>query len=243
MQEFTATYTDQIAGILSGFDRLVFRGTLRQIAYPFGLQGYLWANQVLLKDFGTHAQKISEVVKTAAVETITSAGRPMRYLQSAKEDKEEIALAIAAEDHIESGPVCALTCVEPCWGYDVHRNRETKQLDLVQRSRKCLFVYQYWQDPELGWMNARIQTWFPFSIQVCLNGREWLARRMSQAGIDYQKQDNCFVWLEDWAGAQRLLDDQLKTDWPKMLDGMARGLNPRHEERFARLPVDYSWSV
>ena len=89
MQEFTATYTDQIAGILSGFDRLVFRGTLRQIAYPFGLQGYLWANQVLLKDFGTHAQKISEVVKTAAVETITSAGRPMRYLQSAKEDKEE----------------------------------------------------------------------------------------------------------------------------------------------------------
>jgi hypothetical protein len=243
MQEFTATYTDQIAGILSGFDRLVFRGTLRQIAYPFGLQGYLWANQVLLKDFGTHAQKISEVVKTAAVETITSAGRPMRYLQSAKEDKEEIALAIAAEDHIESGPVCALTCVEPCWGYDVHRNRETKQLDLVQRSRKCLFVYQYWQDPELGWMNARIQTWFPFSIQVCLNGREWLARRMSQAGIDYQKQDNCFPWVSDWERAQRLLDQQLQTDWPELLQRVAHRLNPHHEELFARLPVEYYWSA
>ena len=44
MHEFTATYANQIAGVLSGFDRLVFRGTLRQIAYPFGLRGYLWAN-------------------------------------------------------------------------------------------------------------------------------------------------------------------------------------------------------
>ena len=73
----------------------------------------------------------------------------------------------AREDGIQSGPVCALTWVEPCWSFDVHRNRETKQLDLVQRSRKCLFVYQYWQHPELGWMNARIQTWFRFSIQIC----------------------------------------------------------------------------
>jgi hypothetical protein len=37
MEEFTAKFADQIAGTLSGFDRLVFRGTLRKIAYPFGL--------------------------------------------------------------------------------------------------------------------------------------------------------------------------------------------------------------
>jgi hypothetical protein len=243
MHEFTATYANQIAGVLSGFDRLVFRGTLRQIAYPFGLRGYLWANQVLLKDFGAHAQKVSEVVKAGAVEAITSADRPVRYLQSAREDKEKIALAIAAEDHIESGPVCALTCVEPCWSYDVYRNRETKQLDLVHRSRKCLFVYQYWQDPELGWMNARIQTWFPFSIQVCLNGREWLARQMCQEGIAYQKQDNCFPWVANWERAQQLLDQQLRTDWAGLLQRVARRLNPHHEELFAQLPVEYYWSA
>ena len=128
-------------------------------------------------------------------------------------------------------------------GYDVHRNRETKRLDLAQRSRKCLFVYQYWQDPERGWMNARIQTWFPFSIQICLNGREWLARQMKREGTGYQKQDNCFVWVEDWERAQQLLNEQLRTDWPRLLNRIARGLNPRHEELFARLPVDYYWSV
>ena len=34
-------------------------------------------------------------------------------------------------------------------------------------------------------MNARIQTWFPFRIQICLNGREWLARQMDAlASVD-----------------------------------------------------------
>jgi hypothetical protein len=243
MHEFSAKYADQITGVLSGFDRLVFRGTLRRLSYAFGLRGYLWANQVLLKDFGHHVQKVSETVKAGALETVAAAGRPVRYLYSSRDDKEEIARAIAREDGIEEGPVCALTCVEPCWSFDVHRNRETRQLDLVQRSRKCLFVYQYWQHRKWGWMNARIQTWFPFAIQICLNGREWLARQMQAAGLGYAKRDNTFVWVEDWKRAQQLLDEQLKTDWAKLLDEVARGLNPHHEEMFARLPVEYYWST
>jgi hypothetical protein len=243
MKEFIATYDDAIRGVLSGFDRMVFRGTLRQIAYPFGLQGYLWANQVKLKDFGTHAQKLSETVKTGAVEAIQLAGRPVVYLNSSRADKDEVAREIAAENKIEDGPVCALTCVEPCYSYDVYRNRETKQLDLVQRWRKCLFVYQYYLDRQLGWMNSRIQTWLPFSIQICLNGREWLARQMSEQGIGYRKQDNCLVWVEDWARAQQLLNEQLHTDWSALLKRIGRQLNPRHQELFAKLPIDYYWSA
>lgn len=58
MHEFTAKYADRIQGVLSGFDRLVFRGSLRKIAYPFGMSGYLWANQVPLKNFGAHVNEI-----------------------------------------------------------------------------------------------------------------------------------------------------------------------------------------
>lgn len=243
MDEFIAKHKDQIAGVLSGFDRIVFRGTLRRIAYPFGLQGYLWANQVLLKNFGAHAQEVSEAVKAGALEAMESAGRPVRYLNSSRIDKEQTAREIAAEDHIEEGAVCALTCVEPCYSYDVYRNRETKQLELVQRSRKCLFVYQYWLDPTFGWMNARIQTWLPFSIQICLNGREWLGRQMRKEGIGYEKRDNCFVWVEDWLRAQQLFDEQLHADWPGLLNRIAWQLSPHHQELFAKLPVDYYWSA
>ena len=42
---------------LSGCDRLVFRGSLRKTAYPLGMYGRLWANQVPLKGFGTHVKR------------------------------------------------------------------------------------------------------------------------------------------------------------------------------------------
>ena len=38
-------HQDQIAGVLSGFDRLVLRGTLRSIAYSQGMSQYLWATR------------------------------------------------------------------------------------------------------------------------------------------------------------------------------------------------------
>ena len=47
MQAFIAKYSDKIQGVLSGFDRLIFRGSLRKNAYTLGLNGYLWANHVL----------------------------------------------------------------------------------------------------------------------------------------------------------------------------------------------------
>jgi hypothetical protein len=182
-------------------------------------------------------------VKEAALRCVQEAGRTVQYLQSSKGDKEAIARAIARKDKITEGPVCALTCVEPCWGFDVYRNRETKKLDLVQRSRKCLYVYQYWQHPLLGWMNARIETWFPFSIQICMNGREWLARQMDRAGIGYRQQDNCFPWVADGKQAQQLMDMQLQTNWPELLDGIAGLLNPLHDEIFRRFPIQYYWST
>jgi hypothetical protein len=243
MQDFTAKYADKIQGVLSGFDRLIFRGTLRKIAYEFGMKGYLWANHVLLKDFGSHANEISERVKEASLRCVQEAGRPIQYLPSSKDDKEEIARSIAEQDQITHGPVCALTCVEPCLGFDIHRNRETKQLELVQRPRKCLYVYQYWEHPVLGWLHARIQTWFPFSIQIGMNGREWLARQMDSVGMDYQRQDNCFPSMSDWDQAQRLMDTQLQTNWPELLGQIGGDLNPIHDEIFRHFPMQYYWAT
>jgi len=68
MHEFIARYQDKITGMLSGFDRLVLRGTLRSIAHREGMQRYLWANDVLLKDFGARraGQPASRTAQTVA---------------------------------------------------------------------------------------------------------------------------------------------------------------------------------
>jgi hypothetical protein len=243
MREFIAKYRGKIAGMLSGFDRLVFRGTLRSLSYVKGMKYYLAANGVLLKDFGSHVEQASQQLKDASVSLAHQLKRPHMFLSSPKKSKEEIAQEIVAKEGIREGLVCVLTSIEPCRSYDIYRNRETKKLELVSRYRKCLFIYQYWMHPQFGFMNARIQTWFPFPIQICMNGRMWLGRQMDRAGIPYASADNCFPWIRDWNRAQGLMDKQLRTDWPKVLEPIAQQLNAVHGEMFKKYPVSYYWST
>ena len=131
MHEFIAKHRDKIAGTLSGFDRLVLRGTLRSITFADGLRHYLHANDVLLKDFGSHVKRVSLKVKKASEKEATDLGRPVKYLNSSQVSKEEIAREILARDRVSEGLICVLKCVEPCWSFDVHRNRQTRKLELV----------------------------------------------------------------------------------------------------------------
>jgi len=92
-------------------------------------------------------------------------------------------------------------------------------------------------------MHARIQTWFPFAVQICLNGREWLARGMDAEGLHYVRRDNCFTWLEDPVRAQQLMAEQVRSAWPDLLNHLARSMNPAHEAMFQACPMEYYWST
>ena len=243
MEEFLSKHANDVIGILSGFDRLVFRGTLRLLAHAAGMMSYLWAVRVLLKDFAAHAEGLTRQLREASEELARRSGRPIRYLASSATDKDQVARDIAVADAIETGLVCVLTAVEPCLSYEIVRNRAARSLRLEPRQRKCLYLYHYQVHPTFGFMNARIQTWFPFSVQVCLNGREWLARMMDRAGLRYVQRENCFTWLEDPAAAQQLMGQQVQAAWPDLLNAIARSLNPLHDAMFREFPVEYYWST
>ena len=243
MEQFIQHYGKDIIGHLSGFDRLVLRGTLRTLAVKNGMFHYLWQVKVLLKDFGKFVQEKSAQLKAASLAEAQRQHRPIIYLQSPQESKEVVARQIAQRDRIQQGLIAVLTAVEPCQSYEVFRNREGKKLELQPRVRKCLFLYHYWIDPLFGFMHGRIQSWFPFSIQICLNGREWLARQMDRLGLRYQREENCFPWIEKLPQAQALMNAQLRTNWPSVLDQIARRLNPVHEEMLAPYREDYYWSA
>src|ERR1700674_330359 len=87
-------------------------------------------------------------------------------------------------------------------------------------------------------MFVRLQTWFPFEIQVYLNGREWLARQMDRAGLSYRRSDNKFLWVEDWTRAQELLHQQLETSWPTALDELQRAVHPLHPGHLSGAQLD-----
>lgn len=242
MNDFISRFQDQLSGTLSGFDRLVFLGTLWRNRLS-GLKGYLWAHHLGARDFGEHAEQTSKRVKEAALAPMIAAHRPVRYLNSGKDDKQQIALQIAKQDGVTEGPICGLYAVELCSSYAIKRNPQTQQPELQIAPRKCVFVYQYWMHPVLGFMSVRLQTWFPFPIHIYMNGREWLAQQMNHAAIQYRRHANCFPWIEDMARAQKLMDEQLKVNWKELLNPIAERIHPLLFSTMSlNYPMEYYWT-
>ena len=76
-----------------------------------------------------------------------------------------------------------------------------------------------------------------------MNGRQWLARQMNAAGIGYVQRENCFSFIEDVEAAQDLANEQLRSDWPKLLGGLLRQCHPLAEELCRPIGGAYYWSV
>jgi hypothetical protein len=248
MQQFIDKYASQIQGVLTGFDRLVLRGSLRSLNFGLwdgnlkafvakGMENYLWQNKILFKDYLQHVKRTSERVKKDSLKPFEKRQLPVVYLSSPSVDKDEVARKVAAEKGIRSGLVCAISALEPSPTFE-HRGTH-----IIRRMRPCHALYQYQIHPEVGWMYARMQTWFPFNIQVGLNGREWLARQMDKEGLKYRQQRNCFVWIEDYERAQKLMNQQLQMNWAELLNGFAGQLNPVHESIFEQYPTSYYWTT
>src|SRR4051812_50141312 len=89
--------------------------------------------------------------------------------------------------------------------------------------RQCLHFYWYLIDPEFGWMHVRLQSWAPYSIQVSVNGREWLARQRDRRGIAYSKSDNKITWGADVGAPRQLCGRFAHPPWPGLLDRRAGG--------------------
>lgn len=244
MHQFTTKHADALSGTLSGWDRLVLRGTFRRLTSAEGMDSYLAHARVRYQDFGEHVRQVSVRIRRAVEARFQALGRPALYLRSPQQDKEQIARQIAQRDGITQGPICLLSSVEPCYSFQMMGERQTQHLRLVSRYRQCVHLYQYQIHPQWGFVGARIQTWFPLSLQVCLNGREWLARQMDAEGIAYEREDNCFPWIADMARAQQLMDAQLEADWPSLLQQIVGELNPVHEQLFDDFwGAEYYWSV
>jgi len=243
MERFLRRYQSQITGVLAGPDRVLFRGVLRSISYTQGLEAFLASIRVLNRDFMAYAERISKALCHHAQAWAEKHQRPYEYVASGRASKEDIARQIALRDKVEEGLVCVLGCVEPCRSVGAHKNRRQKRLELVYQERRCLHVYFYYRDREFGWMHVRLQTWFPFAMQVCVNGREWLAQKMCRAGMGYQQQDNCFTTIADPRKAQRWMDQFLGRRWAGWLERWAQRVMPRLASADGSKLRGYYWTV
>jgi hypothetical protein len=112
----------------------------------------------------------------------------------------------------------------------------------VAGERKCLHLYFYFLDADFGLMHVRLQTWLPLTIQVCINGRMWLAQQLTRAGIAFTQVDNCFTAIADVSHAQTLADDLVDWPWERWLRHLGRLVNPWVHPKTG-IFHDYYWSV
>lgn len=243
MERFVKRYGDRIVGSIAGFDRILFRGNLSSICHPEGMDRFLSSQRVLYKDFSTFVQRFSKRVKERAEQIAKESERPVIHLSSPKESKEEFVREIIERDQLTAGLICVLTCVEPCRSFSIRGDRASKQLRLVAETRQCQHLYFYFLDQEFGLLHVRLQTWLPLTIQVCINGREYLARQMLQAGINFTQADNCFTAIGNLERAQQLSDQLVTRKWKPFLDALARRLNPWLDRKNEIVLRPYYWTI
>jgi hypothetical protein len=136
--------------------------------------------------------------------------------------KEDLARSIAERDGVGEGLGCVLRIVEPCRSFALRRNH---RLEVIHRERKCVHLYWYFVDSELGFMHVRLQTWLPFTVPVYVNGKEWLARQLDARGIGYVRADNALLAIDDLEAAAELCERFAHRAWPRLLDALARRVN------------------
>jgi len=244
VRQFINRHADKITGVLSGFDRLVFRGRLLPLCHESGVRSFLHSQGVLLKHFGKFVESVTAMLRDAAIEVTDRLNLPVRYLNSSHISKEDVARAFLAERPRISGPICLLTATEPCWSWQVRQSKahEHPQL-LVRRFTKCLHHYHYFVDAELGFGHVRIQTWMPYTVQICINGREWLGRKLERLRLVHSRADNCFPHLASPGRVQEIFSRMLALPWPRLLGGVVARANPALASIVDAVRSDFYWVV
>jgi hypothetical protein len=223
MKAFLDTHQSKIKGVLSCFDRMIFRGYL-PIQDGAKMAEFLGRSEIRFRDLKSFLLEHSEKVKAHGKDLANKANRPYIYLNKKGKKMESQAREMALRDGIVEGLVCVFGAVEPCRTFSFRFKKGKPFVNPARR--KCLFLYFYFIDRILGLIHVKLQTWFPMVMQVYVNGHEWLARKLEANGIGYSKVDNVFVDVDDMERAQAFSDRFSSVDWPAQLNAYAQKVNP-----------------
>lgn len=197
---------DKINGVLETFDRMIINGYLLCLqSYRLFLY-YLIQKNVKLKDFKPFALKQTTSLCSHIEEYLKQQNVPLQYLNSGTLNKDQIARAQWDKNPSKTGLIAAFSVVEVCNTMTVVPNRNTHKLEVTSRPTKCKHYYFYFNDDYFGWMFLKIQTWFPYNVQIYINGRECLSKALDKHSIAYERYFNSFSYIEGFDKAQELAD-------------------------------------
>jgi len=235
----TERHADQIAGVLSCYDRILIFGTLPKICFAGGMTSYLYEHKIRIFDYPRFAEPFRNQLRENAAQVAADNGLEIEHLRKKNFRKEDKVKKVLQKRGGHPGLVWIFSAMEPCATYKPWHDKQTGRTYLKPDQAKCLHYYFYFIDEELGLCYVRVPTWLPCRLQIYFNGHNWLAAQLSKRNIDYRLLDNAFLEIEDWGRAQHIADGWHVKRIHSRLDQFARRFCPI----FRFFQVHYHWSV
>jgi hypothetical protein len=236
----TQRYQDQIAGVLSCYDRIIIQGTVPGWCYASGMTDYFYQHQIRIFDYAKWAERLREALRQNMERLAADNAIEIEFVRSKKSFRKEYRVKeVLSKRGDDPGVVCILSAMEPCGSYKPWHDKKTHKTYLKPDDGKCLHYYVYFIDEDLGLCSLRVPTWCPFRLQFYCNGHSVLARQMSQRNIEYRVLDNAFGWIADFEQAQQLATQCRVEMLHRKLDGFA----DRYCPVVKQFELNYHWSL
>jgi hypothetical protein len=180
---FLAKFASLIVCTLHCFDRVIFKGHLA-LSSANELERFV---DYVLKVRRSHflnviAPGYSDQLVAHAKRVASTAGRTYLY-RTGSFRKDQWAERFIREQRIERGLVAILCTLETCNSFQLVPGE--KRPRFISRPRQQRVLYYYFLDPQLGLIHVRLQTWAPFTLQVYVNGHDWLGQQLSRLGMGF----------------------------------------------------------
>ncbi|RLC16833.1 MAG: hypothetical protein DRH93_18230 [Deltaproteobacteria bacterium] len=243
MKLFIDKFSNLVKGTISGFDRIVFKGLVLPLMSTSEVMTFCRYKGILNKDYKKWIVKQTKIIIDNADQYArVNCGHPIIHIPTWRIRKEKLAHEQQKKGNILSGLIGVWSCLERGSSYRAVYCAEAGFPQLKHYQVQCKHLYFYFDDIEYGFMNIRLQTWFPYHIQICLNGREWLRRALEKEGIKFFVHGNKFLYIEDYQKAQQLLDKQLDIRFTDMLNDFALRIFPDMKDILGPY-LSYYWTL
>lgn len=206
MASLVERHAEQIAGVLSCYDRIIIQGTLPGLCHAEGMTSYLYGHHIRIFDYARFAEPLRDQIRANAERLAQRAGIQIEFVRTTSVRKESRIQEVLAQRGSHPGLVHILSAMETCPTYRPWHDKKTGRTFLRPDTGKCIHYYFYFIDRELGLCYLRVPTWCPFRLQFYFNGHNLLAAKLRAQNIPYRILDNAFTGIEDFAAAQQLSD-------------------------------------
>ena len=96
MDVLTTRYAENLAGVLSCYDRIVITGTLPGACYAAGMTSFLYARGIRIFDYPQFALPLRDRIRANALALATEHGATIQHIAKAHIRKEDVVAKVLA---------------------------------------------------------------------------------------------------------------------------------------------------